>query len=69
MKAATEFIRGLTGFLSVVAFISLYLWTNALAKVQESGPQLLQVYTRASFYGIFIIGLAFGIYIFTRASD
>lgn len=62
-------VRGLSGGLALVSFLWLYLSTELLASQQETGPQLLQVYTRSAFYAVIVVGLLFSIYVLTRKVD
>jgi len=61
--------RSIAGLGSILALLGLHFWTSSVAKIQETSPQLLQVYTRSAFYGIIIVGLLFGCYVISRAMD
>ena len=69
MKTGFVALRAIAGLGSILAFVVLYFSTNAVAKIQETGPQLLQLYTRLAFHGIVIVGLLFACYVISRALD
>lgn len=61
-----DFWLTISAWIALFALLSLLSWTETAAGVQETGPQILQVYTRSAFYGIVIIGLLFGVYALRR---
>lgn len=58
--------RVVAGIVCILLLVLLLGWTEELASAQETGPQILQVYTRSAFYAVCIIGVTFGVYALTR---
>ncbi len=69
VKMAAGIIRAFAGLGAIPTLFLLYRWTEATARIQESGPQLLQVYTRSAFYGVVVVGTLLALYVLSRVLD